>query len=269
MNDKQIKEAQKKLEHNKSTVEWDIDKKNTLYYLYQQRCKLDQERFEKELTQDLGLDKICDINVGGPDRKTVGPRDAHKHIKYNEYHIIDDAFPIEYANKLLSFVTDSKDSYVFKSQNNRCSQLLFKSDSNVKIYKEFGIKLHKELETILDNPPPGYAEIQVTRSGNGDFFGRHTDPGCIGNRNLFGRRVTYIYYLLHNNNFDGGNLILYLNKSKKEIIKPVHNRLVVMYPYIYHEIDRMTCGDNFEDGRFTFNGWFWDKKHKANTDIYD
>ena len=33
MNDKQIKEAQKKLEHNKSTVEWDIDKK-ILYIIY-------------------------------------------------------------------------------------------------------------------------------------------------------------------------------------------------------------------------------------------
>ena len=244
-------------------TEWTLEKKQEHYNTYI-NDKFDRKKYDNEVTQDLGISKTCTIN-----NKLYGPRDSHNHIGYNQYFIIDNFLSNSWADKLLQWSIDAKEDYVFKTQVNRCSSLLFLNKDTKPTFKYVGKQIHKKLQDVLENPPPGYVEMQLTRSGNGDFFGIHTDPGCAGGNDVFNRRVTFVYYLLKNNDFKDGDLVLHLEEDEKVSIPPIHNRLVIMYPFTLHEITQLSCGDEWSDGRFTFNGWFWDIKSKQNMDLYE
>lgn len=264
-----MEESSNDLKYGRSD-EWSEEKKDLHYKVYSKGRKSREKKYLEEKDKDLGIAKTCYLKKDDGSKVLTGPRESHKYIRYNEYHIVDDFLPKEKADKLLSYCLKAKDDFVFKTQSNRSSHLLF--EKSFGIYRKFindCVKdIHAKCNDLTNLFVPGYVEAQITRSGNKDFFGIHTDPGCNGSQNLFNRRVTFIYYI-HNSTFEGGNLLLHLDSRNTVKVKPIHNRLVIMYPFILHEIERMYCGNNWEDGRFTLNGWFWDIKSKPSRDIYE
>lgn len=248
--------------------EWSEKKKDLHYEVYSKGRSQRQKKYLEEKEKDLGIAKTCYLTKDNGEKVLTGPRESHKYIRYNEYHIVDNFLPIKKADKLLSYCLKAKDDFIFKTQSNRSSHLLFEKSFNKKFINNYVKDIHAKSNELTNLFVPGYAEAQITRSGNKDFFGIHTDPGCSRGQNLFNRRVTFIYYI-QNSTFEGGSLLLHLDSKNTIKIKPVHNRLVIMYPYILHEIERMYCGSNWEDGRFTLNGWFWDIKSKPSRDIYE
>lgn len=251
-------------------IEWELNKKEELFTTYS--SKFDQKRFNKEVSQDLGVGKTCKVEMdeNSSDKTTLKSENPHKYIGYNEYHIIDNVLPDNMANELLQWSINREEEFVFRTNFNRCSSLFYLSTHKhvAEKWKEIGIEMHKSISGKLKNPPPGLIEMQLTRSGNGDFFGVHTDPGCGTKGLLLNRKVTFVYYLLENKNFTGGDLVLHLEKDKKVNVKPIHNRLIVMYPFTLHEILKLSCGDKWSDGRFTFNGWFHDVPSRHTLDLY-
>lgn len=110
----------------------------------------------------------------------------------------------------------------------------------------------------------GLIEAQVTASGDGSFFGIHTDAGYAGANDR--RHLTYVYYF-HGEpkGFAGGELRVYddvLRNNKLaraesfQVVEPAHNSIVFFWTRAMHEVRpvRVPSGA-FRDSRFTVNGW--------------
>jgi SM-20-related protein len=120
-------------------------------------------------------------------------------------------------------------------------------------------RLRASLDHILEalglEPfPLWFADAQITASGDGDFFGPHTDSDASHSRWL-----TYVYYFHREpKRFRGGELLLYRpNKGwAHDTIVPRCNQMVVFRPSLLHEVRPVRCPvANFADSRFTLNGW--------------
>jgi len=108
-------------------------------------------------------------------------------------------------------------------------------------------------------------EIQLTASGDGDFFRAHPDGGG-SNEATSSREVTFVYYLHRRPKpFSGGNLLIYRDEpdhdgSDKDNgvckITPKNNSLVAFASTRWHEVKTVHCSSGkFADSRFTVNGW--------------
>ena len=117
----------------------------------------------------------------------------------------------------------------------------------------------------FDAVPLGKTELEVTASGDGEFFALHCDDG---DGEYFSRLLTFVFYLHRRPRpFTGGALRVYdsrRSESGYELaetfveIEPADNRLVVFPSDRYHEVCRVDCpGNAFADRRFTVNGWLW------------
>ena len=110
----------------------------------------------------------------------------------------------------------------------------------------------------------GTIEAQVTASGDGSFFGIHTDAGYAGANDR--RHLTYVYYL-HSalKGFEGGELRVYddvLRNNKLarsdsfQVVAPQHNSIVFFWTRAMHEVRPVRVASRaFRDSRFTVNGW--------------
>ena len=110
--------------------------------------------------------------------------------------------------------------------------------------------------------PIGRTEVQLTSHRAGDFFGLHKDavgPGATGER-----RVTFVYYFHKRpRRFSGGDLLLFDTDPARDAcgvkytrIAPSHNSILFFPSDCYHVVLPVACeGAEFEDGRFTLNGW--------------
>ncbi len=109
-------------------------------------------------------------------------------------------------------------------------------------------------------------EIQITRSGEGEYFKLHSDNA---HESLRSRRVTFIYYFHREPKaFIGGALRLFESRydgvtwqptQRFVDIEPRQNRLLVFPSFLMHEVLPVSVpSDAFEDGRFTVNGWLHD-----------
>lgn len=117
----------------------------------------------------------------------------------------------------------------------------------------------------FDAVPLGKTEMEVTASGDGDFFTLHCDDG---DEEYFSRLLTFVFYLHRRPRpFTGGALRVYDSRRSEKgyeraetfvELEPADNRLVVFPSDRYHEVCRVDCpGNAFADRRFTVNGWLW------------
>jgi Rps23 Pro-64 3,4-dihydroxylase Tpa1-like proline 4-hydroxylase len=100
----------------------------------------------------------------------------------------------------------------------------------------------------------GDIECQLTATGNGGFFKKHTDSG---ERNS-NRIISYVYYMHSNPKpFTGGELRLYEDSSavKFNEIEPENNTLILFPSNCSHEVMPVMSNGDFTDSRFTVNGW--------------
>jgi hypothetical protein len=104
-------------------------------------------------------------------------------------------------------------------------------------------------------------EVQLTASGDGDFYGLHSDGGP----NRYSHRdVSFVYFLQTEPGcFTGGELRLEartlegaLRESTEQLIEPEDNRLVMFPSRRRHEIlPVFVPSGEFRHSRFTVNGW--------------
>jgi SM-20-related protein len=125
------------------------------------------------------------------------------------------------------------------------------------LYERFTDRIKQVLPVISQKfqlPLNPSIELQLTRSGDGDFFKRHQDNGTP-DTDL--RVLTYVYYfgITSNPQFSGGQLVIDA-PDKQVSIDPMHNSLVVFPSEYYHEVMPVVVpDDSWEHGRFTLNGW--------------
>jgi SM-20-related protein len=109
----------------------------------------------------------------------------------------------------------------------------------------------------------GRIEAQVTASGDGSFFGIHTDADYD---RLVLRYLTYVYYFNGDpKGFSGGELLVYddalrnnrLARSETfQTVEPRQNSIVFIWARAMHEVRPVRVPSQaFRDSRFTVNGW--------------
>jgi SM-20-related protein len=99
-------------------------------------------------------------------------------------------------------------------------------------------------------------EVQVTSSGDGEWFKTHRDSGAdaVGSRTL-----TFVYYCHREpRSFNGGDLRMFLppDDDASVTITPPQNSIVFFPSHQLHEVLPVHCpSGRFEDSRLTVNGW--------------
>lgn len=97
-------------------------------------------------------------------------------------------------------------------------------------------------------------ECQLTAHNHGDFYKAHTDNGST---EAAGRKLSYVYYFNKQpRRFRGGQLVLYA-QEQRFTVEANNNRLIVFDSGIEHEVLPVQSTGNFEDSRFSVNGWIW------------
>ena len=99
-------------------------------------------------------------------------------------------------------------------------------------------------------------EIQLTASGDGDFYGLHEDGGPDRYSH---RDISFVYFVCTSPGcFTGGELHLVDAgpSAPEQIIEPLDNRLVLFPSRRRHEIRPVKVPSlEFRHSRFTLNGW--------------
>lgn len=140
----------------------------------------------------------------------------------------------------------------------RKSRVIYRQDFE-EFYKiMYGIvseKLKEVCETLgMDTFEMDEPEIQLTVHNDGDYYKWHTDNSS---KITASRLISFVYYFhLIPKSFDGGELVIYGPGMNSYIIEPNNNRLVFFNSSTKHEVQKVKCpGKQFENGRFTLNGW--------------
>ncbi len=106
-------------------------------------------------------------------------------------------------------------------------------------------------------------ECQLTAHNENDFYKIHNDNGSD---KTAARELTYVYYFNREPKaFSGGELKLYDSRIENnyyveadsyKIVQPLNNSIVFFLARYMHEVMPVSCpSKQFEDGRFTINGW--------------
>jgi Rps23 Pro-64 3,4-dihydroxylase Tpa1-like proline 4-hydroxylase len=147
----------------------------------------------------------------------------------------------------------------------RRSLVLFELDGFRDLFAERLMAFLPQILTELDHPwfPVSQIEVQLTGTGDGEYFRTHTDDGSVG---VSGRTVTFVYFF-HREPcpFAGGELRIYdtVNDNGRTApsggwrsIYPAQNQVVFFPSYYLHEILPVSSPSGaFVDRRFTVNGW--------------
>ncbi|HEY4253066.1 MAG TPA: 2OG-Fe(II) oxygenase [Roseomonas sp.] len=115
----------------------------------------------------------------------------------------------------------------------------------------------------LPQSPRGKMEIQLTASGDGNYYKPHSDSGA---GEVSGRMCTFVYYLHRQPRpYGGGELRMFDRQPEKGgfvaaesfvDVEPEHNMLVLFPSEQRHEVRKVSVPSlQFGDGRFTINGW--------------
>ena len=109
-------------------------------------------------------------------------------------------------------------------------------------------------------------EIQLTSHNDGEYYKWHTDNGT---RDTAARVITFVYYFYGQpKKFSGGELVIYQPDAEPAVIDPQNDSIVFFRSHTRHEVRTVACpSEQFEDGRFTLNGWIR-RKEKALPDHY-
>lgn len=119
----------------------------------------------------------------------------------------------------------------------------------------------------LDYPsfPLSHVEVQLTGTGDGEFFRAHTDDGA---GEVSTRVLTFVYFFYREPcPFGGGELRIYdtavaddgrvVATGPWRSVYPLQNQVVFFPSHYLHEILPVSSpSGRFEDRRFTVNGWF-------------
>jgi Rps23 Pro-64 3,4-dihydroxylase Tpa1-like proline 4-hydroxylase len=127
-----------------------------------------------------------------------------------------------------------------------------------------------EVQGALAVPPFDIAsfEIQLTSHNDGEYYKWHTDNGT---RDTATRVITFVYYFYGQpKKFSGGELIIYQPDAGPAVIDPQNDSIVFFRSLTRHEVRAVTCpSEQFEDGRFTLNGWIRRKETVLPDDYFD
>ena len=133
------------------------------------------------------------------------------------------------------------------------------------VEKEFVEKLKGALTPALarlglQGFPVGRIELQVTASGDGDYYRMHRDADSESTREL-----TFVYFFHREpRRFSGGELRLYddlrvrgkADADASQLLSPRQDTLVIFPSRSPHELLPVRVpSKEFGDGRFTVNGW--------------
>jgi SM-20-related protein len=105
-------------------------------------------------------------------------------------------------------------------------------------------------------------EVQLSCSGHGDYYRRHSDNHNV---RLRSRQITCVYYVnAEPKAFSGGELRIYAppppggasHPDRYVDVEPRHNRLVAFPSSLAHEVRPVVVGSNrFTERRFALNAW--------------
>ena len=111
-------------------------------------------------------------------------------------------------------------------------------------------------------------EIQLTSHNDGEYYKWHTDNGTLDTAT---RVITFVYYFYGQpKKFSGGELIIYQPDEEPAVIDPANDSVVFFRSHTRHEVKAVTCpSQQFEDGRFTLNGWIRRKETVLRDDYFD
>lgn len=127
-----------------------------------------------------------------------------------------------------------------------------------------------EVEAALAVPPFDISsfEIQLTSHNDGEYYKWHTDNGTLDTAT---RVITFVYYFYGQpKKFSGGELIIYQPDADPAVIDPENDSVVFFRSHTRHEVKAVTCpSQQFEDGRFTLNGWIRRKETALRDDYFD
>lgn len=142
-------------------------------------------------------------------------------------------------------------------------------DVATKLEREIRLRL-PEVMAALQIPAfeIGSFEIQLTSHNDGEYYKWHTDSGSP---DTAARVITFVYYL-HSlpRKFRGGELLIHLPDQQHVTIEPENDSMVFFRSRTKHEVKEVICeSQQFEDGRFTFNGWIRRKAPVRRDDYFD
>lgn len=192
----------------------------------------------------------------------------------NRYTVIDNFLPIELANKIQRLAWNGeyrKSTVASKDDSWRKSQILKDSKEVEKLFLPYLFQVPVNLLPFCERSIPlsqyETVELQVTRSGDQDFYRYHTDTGT---RNTDHRQLTFVWFGTSvPRSFFGGELRIYDQTGfrapkptcRYREIAPIFNRLVLFNPNQLHEIITVHLpGNRWSEGRFTVNGWLGCKR---------
>jgi len=147
----------------------------------------------------------------------------------------------------------------------RRSRVLFDPGPFQQLFTDRLATFFPHLLTRLCHPefPVSRVEVQITGTGNQEFFRKHTDNGSA---DVASREITFVYFF-HSEprKFSGGELRIYDTQSEDgratspgthRVVYPLQNQIVFFPSGCLHEILPVGIpSDGFADRRFTVNGW--------------
>jgi SM-20-related protein len=146
----------------------------------------------------------------------------------------------------------------------RRSAVLFSPGPLQRVFEQRLLSVLDEVAGALRLPvrPVRRIEMQITASGDGEYFRPHTDNS---HELLSSRWLTYVYFFHREPvRFTGGRLRVFDPRGGAQgaplaEVTPRQNQIVFFSPHLLHEIETVHCpSGRFEDSRFTVNGWYRD-----------
>ncbi|MGC9523974.1 MAG: 2OG-Fe(II) oxygenase [Limnospira sp.] len=185
---------------------------------------------------------------------------------------IDNFLSLEEEEETLKLAFENRDRFfssgvVNKDKDTRKSSVLLLQNFD-EFYQKLRFKILQIRPEILEklNLPSflvSWVEMQMTAHNDGEYYHIHQD---VDGDKIANRVVTYVYYFYREPKaFYGGDLRLYethIDGDKTGIgetfktVEPRHNSIVFFDSRFKHEVLPVYCPSRqFEDGRFTINGW--------------
>ncbi len=246
------------------------------------KYRLLKEQNRNELA--ILVEKKIKYSIGSLIFDRIGDSEDSKNKDFG-YAVLEEFLVKQEFDDLLNVTLENKDKFeptkVLKYEKNkgehgiidtnyRRSKVFFLSDQFRLIFQQ---KILSYLPWILlklkiDPFEVSDVEVQLTASNDNEFFKAHCDNA---HKALQGRLITFVYYFYREPKaFTGGELKLFntadiqqISNSVEYIIEPPQNSMIVFQSHQIHEVLPVICPTKqFEDSRFTLNGWVHKKKEK-------
>lgn len=190
-----------------------------------------------------------------------------------DHVFIEEFLTSEENQKALEIALGQADQFVQSKTTTQASNYRQSSILYATLFPEFYNFLRDRLVATLPNIlkplnrspfSVSQVEMQLTAHNDGCFYKIHNDSGSAKTAT---RTITYVYYFYREpKQFSGGELRLYETELKAGVattngqyqtIEPKNNSIVFFDSRCKHEVMPVKCpSQQFEDGRFTLNGWF-------------